>query len=48
MRTFQDQGMIKAVGMRGPHRFATDRLSVPRHSTFAVMRLRLPRPSGGR
>jgi methylglyoxal reductase len=30
MRTFQDQGMIKAVGMRGPHRFATDRLTVPR------------------
>ena len=24
------QGLIKAVGMRGPHRFATDRLTVPR------------------
>ncbi len=30
MRAFQDQGLIKAVGMRGPHRFATDRLTVPR------------------
>ncbi len=28
MRAFQDQGLIKAVGMRGPHRFATDRLTV--------------------
>ncbi len=30
MRAFQNQGMIKAVGMRGPHRFATDRVNVPR------------------
>jgi aryl-alcohol dehydrogenase-like predicted oxidoreductase len=30
MRAFQDQGLVKAVGMRGPHRFATDRLTVPR------------------
>ncbi|MGI8452070.1 MAG: aldo/keto reductase [Streptosporangiaceae bacterium] len=30
MRAFQDQGLIKAAGMRGPHRFATDRLTVPR------------------
>lgn len=30
MRAFQAQGLIKAVGMRGPHRFATDRLTVPR------------------
>lgn len=30
MRTFQDQGMVKAVGLRGPHRFATDRLTVPK------------------
>jgi methylglyoxal reductase len=30
MRTFQDQGTVKAVGMRGPHRFATDRLTVPK------------------
>ncbi len=30
MRTFQNQGMVKAVGMRGPHRFATDRLTVPK------------------
>jgi aryl-alcohol dehydrogenase-like predicted oxidoreductase len=28
MRAFQDQGLIKAIGMRGPHRFATDRLTV--------------------
>ena len=28
MRAFQDEGMVKAVGMRGPHRFATDRLTV--------------------
>ncbi len=30
MRAFQDQGLIKAIGMRGPHRFATDRLTIPR------------------
>lgn len=30
MRAFQQQGLIKAVGMRGPHRFATDRLTVSR------------------
>lgn len=30
MRAFQDQGLIRCVGMRGPHRFATDRLTVPR------------------
>jgi methylglyoxal reductase len=30
MRAFQDQGLIKAVGMRGPHRFATDCLTVPK------------------
>lgn len=28
MRTFQREGLITAVGMRGPHRFATDRLTV--------------------
>lgn len=28
MRTFQEQGLIKAIGMRGPHRFATDRLAI--------------------
>lgn len=26
MRTFRDEGLIRAVGMRGPHRFALDRL----------------------
>ena len=30
MRAFQDQGLIKVMGMRGPHRFATDRLTVPK------------------
>lgn len=30
MRAFQDQGLVKAVGMRGPHRFATDRLTIPK------------------
>lgn len=27
MRTFRDQGLIKAIGMRGPHRFALDRIT---------------------
>jgi methylglyoxal reductase len=30
IRAFQHQGLIKAMGMRGPHRFATDRLTVPK------------------
>ncbi|WP_081915918.1 aldo/keto reductase [Saccharothrix sp. NRRL B-16314] len=29
MRTFREQGLIKAIGMRGPHRFALDRLTTP-------------------
>lgn len=29
MRTFRDQGLIRAIGMRGPHRFALDRLTTP-------------------
>jgi methylglyoxal reductase len=29
MRSFRDQGLIRAVGMRGPHRFALDRLTTP-------------------
>ncbi|MDT0307294.1 aldo/keto reductase [Streptomyces sp. DSM 44917] len=29
MRAFQREGLIRAVGMRGPHRFATERLRVP-------------------
>lgn len=29
MRTFRDQGLINAIGMRGPHRFALDRLTTP-------------------
>lgn len=27
MRTFRDEGLINAIGMRGPHRFALDRLT---------------------
>ena len=30
MRAFKAQGLIKAIGMRGPHRFATDRLAIPK------------------
>ncbi|WP_431929941.1 aldo/keto reductase [Nonomuraea jabiensis] len=29
MRSFHEEGLIRAVGMRGPHRFALDRLTVP-------------------
>ncbi|MGH3827261.1 MAG: aldo/keto reductase [Pseudonocardiaceae bacterium] len=29
MRTFRDEGLIRAIGMRGPHRFAVDRLTTP-------------------
>ncbi|HEX2417104.1 MAG TPA: aldo/keto reductase [Micromonosporaceae bacterium] len=28
MRSFQREGLIAAIGMRGPHRFATDRLTM--------------------
>lgn len=30
MRDFQEEGLINQIGMRGPHRFATDRLTVPK------------------
>ncbi|GAA3508790.1 aldo/keto reductase [Actinomadura keratinilytica] len=30
MRAFQQQRLIRAVGMRGPHRYATDRLAIPK------------------
>ena len=30
MDAFRRQGLIRAVGMRGPHRLATDRLTVPK------------------
>ena len=30
MHSFREQGLIKAIGMRGPHRFATDRLTIPK------------------
>lgn len=29
MRTFQREGLIRAVGMRGPHRYAPERLAAP-------------------
>jgi aryl-alcohol dehydrogenase-like predicted oxidoreductase len=29
MNTFRDEGLIRAIGMRGPHRFAVDRLTTP-------------------
>lgn len=29
MRSFRDQGLITAIGLRGPHRFALDRLDTP-------------------
>lgn len=29
MHAFRDEGLIKAIGMRGPHRFALDRLTTP-------------------
>jgi methylglyoxal reductase len=29
MHTFRAEGLIKAIGMRGPHRFAPDRLTTP-------------------
>ena len=28
MRAFQSEGLVRAIGMRGPHRFATERLTV--------------------
>jgi methylglyoxal reductase len=30
MRAFQGDGLIRCIGMRGPHRFATERLTVPK------------------
>jgi methylglyoxal reductase len=30
MRAFRDQGLVRAIGMRGPHRYAPDRVLVPR------------------
>jgi aryl-alcohol dehydrogenase-like predicted oxidoreductase len=41
MRAFQAEGLIRCVGMRGPHRFATDRLTVPKeHRTDKHHRFR--------
>lgn len=43
MRAFQEQGLIRCIGMRGPHRFATERLTVPKeqredkHSRFQYL-----------
>jgi aryl-alcohol dehydrogenase-like predicted oxidoreductase len=30
LRAFRDQGLIKTIGMRGPHRFASDRINIPK------------------
>ncbi|MGH8897825.1 MAG: aldo/keto reductase [Egibacteraceae bacterium] len=30
MRAFRDQGLVRAIGMRGPHRFARERLTTPK------------------
>ncbi|ETA00831.1 putative oxidoreductase, aryl-alcohol dehydrogenase like protein [Frankia casuarinae] len=43
MREFQRQGLVRCVGMRGPHRYAPDRLIQPRsdrpdkHARFRVL-----------
>lgn len=29
MRSFREQGLVRAIGMRGPHRFALDRVNTP-------------------
>jgi aryl-alcohol dehydrogenase-like predicted oxidoreductase len=29
MHAFRDEGIVKAIGMRGPHRFALDRINTP-------------------
>src|SRR5262249_20778357 len=31
MRAFQAEGLVRAIGMRGPHRFALDRLTTTPH-----------------
>lgn len=31
MHTFQGEGLVKTIGMRGPHRFATERVHVPKN-----------------
>ncbi|MGB6163719.1 MAG: aldo/keto reductase [Pseudonocardiaceae bacterium] len=38
MLTFRDQGLIRAIGMRGPHRFALDRISTPPDQRADVQR----------
>jgi methylglyoxal reductase len=30
MRAFQSEGLIKTIGMRGPHRYASERVNVPK------------------
>lgn len=31
MRSFREQGLVRAIGMRGPHRFALERLITPKN-----------------
>ncbi|MGH2731921.1 MAG: aldo/keto reductase [Actinomycetota bacterium] len=31
MRSFREQGLVRAIGMRGPHRFALERLTTPKN-----------------
>jgi methylglyoxal reductase len=41
MRAFREQGLVRAIGMRGPHRFALDRVTVAkRHRTDKDRRFR--------
>jgi aryl-alcohol dehydrogenase-like predicted oxidoreductase len=30
MKSFQEEGLVKTIGMRGPHRFSLDRITVPK------------------
>jgi methylglyoxal reductase len=38
MRSFREQGLIRAIGMRGPHRFALERLVVPKRERSDKLR----------
>lgn len=40
MHRFRDEGLVRAVGMRGPHRFALDRLDAARPRVDKVARFR--------
>jgi aryl-alcohol dehydrogenase-like predicted oxidoreductase len=40
IRTFQREGLVRGLGMRGPHRYAPDRLTaVPREDKYARFRM---------